>query len=165
MKNILVIGSVGQIGSELTMRLRDIYGSSNVVAGYRKTEPSEELAKSGPLERVDATDPERVVELVKKYKIDTIYNMADLLSAIAEERPQAAWNVGVNGVYNILEIAREHKCAVFFPSSIGAFGLSTPLDNTPQDTIQRPGTMYGVTKVTGELISDYYHKRFGVDTR
>lgn len=165
MKNILVIGSVGQIGSELTMRLRDIYGSSNVVAGYRKTEPSEELAKSGPLERVDATDPERVVELVKKYKIDTIYNMAALLSAVAEERPQAAWNVGVNGVYNILEIAREHKCAVFFPSSIGAFGLSTPLDNTPQDTIQRPGTMYGVTKVTGELISDYYHKRFGVDTR
>ena len=165
MKSILVIGSVGQIGSELTMRLREIYGNNNVVAGYRKTEPSEELANSGPLERVDATDPERIVEIVKKYNIDAIYNMAALLSAVAEEKPQAAWNVGVNGVYNILEIAREYKCAVFFPSSIGAFGSSTPLDNTPQDTIQRPGTMYGVTKVTGELISDYYHKRFGVDTR
>jgi len=165
MKNILIIGSVGQIGSELTMRLREIYGSSNVVAGYRKTEPSRELAESGPLERVDATDPDRVVEVVKKYNIDTIFNLAALLSAVAEERPQAAWNVGVNGVFNVLEIAREHKCAVFFPSSIGAFGLSTPLDNTPQDTIQRPGTMYGVTKVAGELLSDYYFKRFGVDSR
>jgi len=147
------------------MRLREIYGSSNVVAGYRKTEPSRELAESGPLERVDATDPDRVVEVVKKYNIDTIFNLAALLSAVAEERPQAAWNVGVNGVFNVLEIAREHKCAVFFPSSIGAFGLSTPLDNTPQDTIQRPGTMYGVTKVAGELLSDYYFKRFGVDSR
>jgi nucleoside-diphosphate-sugar epimerase len=165
MKNILVIGSVGQIGSELTMRLREIYGNSNVVAGYRKTQPGEELANSGPLERVDATDPDKVVEVVKKYKIDTIYNLAALLSAVAEEKPQAAWNVGVNGVFNVLEIAREHNCAVFFPSSIGAFGLSTPLDNTPQDTIQRPGTMYGVTKVTGELLSDYYFKRFGVDSR
>jgi nucleoside-diphosphate-sugar epimerase len=91
--------------------------------------------------------------------------LAALLSAVAEEKPQAAWNVGVNGVYNVLEIARKNKCAVFFPSSIGAFGSSTPLDNTPQDTIQRPGTMYGVTKVAGELLSDYYFKRFGVDTR
>jgi len=165
MKNILIIGSVGQIGSELTMRLREIYGSDHVVAGYRKTEPSKELAESGPLEKVDATDPAKVVEIVKKYKIDTIYNLAALLSAVAEERPQAAWNVGVNGVYNVLEIAREYGCAVFFPSSIGAFGESTPLDNTPQDTIQRPGTMYGVTKVAGELLSDYYFKRFGVDTR
>ncbi len=165
MKNILVIGSVGQIGSELTMELRKRYGNDNVVAGYRKTQPSQELAESGPLEIVDATDVERIVEVVKKYKIDTTYNLAALLSGVAEKRPQAAWNVGVNGVYNVLEIAREYNCAVFFPSSIGAFGLSTPLDNTPQDTIQRPGTMYGVTKVTGELLSDYYYKRFGVDTR
>ncbi len=165
MKNILVIGSVGQIGSELTMALRQRYGNDHVVAGYRKTQPSQELAESGPLEVVDATDVERMVEIVKKYKIDTIYNLAALLSGVAEKRPQAAWNVGVNGVYNVLEVAREHNCAVFFPSSIGAFGSSTPLDNTPQDTIQRPGTMYGVTKVTGELLSDYYHKRFGVDTR
>ncbi len=165
MKNILVIGSVGQIGSELTMELRKRYGNDHVVAGYRKTQPSKELAESGPLEVVDATNPERIAEVVKKYKIDTIYNLAALLSAVAEKNPQAAWNVGVNGVFNVLEVARENNCAVFFPSSIGAFGLSTPLDNTPQDTIQRPGTMYGVTKVTGELLSDYYFKRFGVDTR
>lgn len=165
MKNILIIGSVGQIGSELTMELRKRYGNDNVVAGYRKTEPSKELAESGPLEMVDATDLEKLHEVVKKYRIDTIYNMAALLSAVAEARPQAAWNVGVNGVFNVLEVAREHGCAVFFPSSIGAFGPSTPLDNTPQDTIQRPNTMYGVTKVTGELLSDYYFKRYGVDTR
>ncbi|MCB2221452.1 MAG: NAD-dependent epimerase/dehydratase family protein [Bacteroidetes bacterium] len=165
MKNILIIGSVGQIGSELTMELRRRYGNDHVVAGYRKTEPSEELANSGPLERVDATDVERLNEVVKKYKIDTIYNLAALLSAVAEAKPQAAWNVGVNGVFNVLEVAREHGCAVFFPSSIGAFGPTTPLDNTPQDTIQRPNTMYGVTKVAGELLSDYYYKRFGVDTR
>jgi nucleoside-diphosphate-sugar epimerase len=161
----LIIGAVGQIGSELTMRLRDVYGSGNVVAGWRSTKPSAELADSGPLERVDATEPERLAEVVRQYKIDTIFNLAALLSAVAEQKPQAAWNVGVNGVYNVLEIARENGCAVFFPSSIGAFGPTTPLDNTPQDTIQRPGTMYGVTKVTGELLSDYYFKRFGVDTR
>jgi nucleoside-diphosphate-sugar epimerase len=165
MKNILVIGSVGQIGSELTMELRRRYGNDHVVAGYRRTQPSQELAESGPLEIVDATDADRIVEIVKKYKIDAIYNLAALLSAVAEKNPQAAWNVGVNGAYNVLEIAREFNCAVFFPSSIGAFGSSTPLDNTPQDTIQRPGTMYGVTKVAAELLSDYYYKRFGVDAR
>ncbi|MBM3436221.1 MAG: NAD-dependent epimerase/dehydratase family protein [Bacteroidetes bacterium] len=165
MKNILIIGSVGQIGSELTLHLRKIYGNDHVVAGFRSSQPSEELANSGPLERVDATDVEKLNEVVKKYKIDTIYNLAALLSAVAEAKPQAAWNVGVNGVYNILEVARLYKCAVFFPSSIGAFGPTTPLDNTPQDTIQRPTTMYGVTKVAGELLSDYYYKRFGVDTR
>ena len=165
MKNILVIGSVGQIGSELTMELRRRYGNDHVVAGYRRTQPSQELAESGPLEIVDATDVDRIVEIVKKYKIDAIYNLAALLSAVAEKNPQAAWNVGVNGAYNVLEIAREFNCAVFFPSSIGAFGSSTPLDNTPQDTIQRPGTMYGVTKVAAELLSDYYYKRFGVDAR
>ncbi|MFO8128923.1 MAG: NAD-dependent epimerase/dehydratase family protein [Bacteroidales bacterium] len=165
MKNILVIGTAGQIGSELTMKLRENYGSTNVVAGYRKTMPSDDVVQSGPLENVDATEPDRILEVVKKYKIDAIYNLAALLSAAAEKNPQAAWNVGVNGVYNVLEIARENNCAVFFPSSIGAFGPTTPLDNTPQDTIQRPGTMYGVTKVSGELLSDYYFKRFGVDTR
>jgi nucleoside-diphosphate-sugar epimerase len=165
MKNILIIGSVGQIGSELTMELRKRYGNNNVVAGIRKTKPSEELANSGPLETVDATDPNRLAEVVKKYKIDTIYNLAAILSAVAEEKPQLGWDVGVNGLYNILEVSREQACAVFTPSSIGAFGSSTPLDNTPQDTIQRPSTMYGVTKVAGELLCDYYFKRFGVDTR
>jgi nucleoside-diphosphate-sugar epimerase len=117
------------------------------------------------MEQVDATDAAKMAEVVKKYKIDTIYNLAALLSAVAEGNPTMAWNVGVGGVFNCLEVARENGCAVFFPSSIGAFGSSTPLDNTPQDTIQRPSTMYGVTKVTGELLSDYYYKKFGVDTR
>ncbi len=165
MKRILVIGSAGQIGSELTMRLREVYGSCNVVAGWHITRPSRELADSGPLEKVDAMNPERMAEVVSKYRIDAIFNLAALLSAVGEQKPQLAWNVGVNGQYNILEVARECGCAVFFPSSIGAFGPTTPLDNTPQNTIQRPRTMYGVTKVTGELLSDYYHKRFGVDSR
>lgn len=165
MKNILIIGTAGQIGSELIMRLREVYGNDHVVGGYRKTVPSKEIMESGPMEKVDATEPDVLAEVVRKYRIDTIYNLAALLSAVAEQKPNAAWNVGVNGVYNVLEVAREFKCAVFFPSSIGAFGPSTPLDDTPQDTIQRPSTMYGVTKVTGELLSDYYFKRFGVDTR
>ncbi len=165
MKNILVIGSVGQIGSELTLELRKRYGNSNVIAGYRSTKPTGELLESGPAEIVDATNMEQITEVVKKYKIDTIYNLAAILSAVGESKPLAAWNVGIGGLMNCLEVAREYNCALFTPSSIGAFGGGTPLDNTPQDTIQRPQTMYGVTKVTGELLSDYYHKRFGVDTR
>ncbi len=165
MKNILVIGSVGQIGSELTLELRKRYGNDNVVAGYRSTKPTGELLESGPAEIVDATNMEQIADVVKKYKIDTIYNLAAILSAVGESKPLAAWNVGIGGLLNCLEISREYNCALFTPSSIGAFGGGTPLDNTPQDTIQRPQTMYGVTKVTGELLSDYYFKRFGVDTR
>lgn len=165
MKNILVIGSVGQIGSELTLELRKRYGNNNVVAGYRSTKPVGELLESGPAEIVDATNIDQITEVVKKYKIDTIYNLAAILSAVGESKPLAAWNVGIGGLMNCLEVSREYNCALFTPSSIGAFGGGTPLDNTPQDTIQRPQTMYGVTKVTGELLSDYYHKRFGVDTR
>ncbi len=165
MKNILVIGSVGQIGSELTLELRKRYGNDNVVAGYRSTQPTGELLESGPAEIVDATNMEQIADVVKKYKIDTIYNLAAILSAVGESKPLAAWNVGIGGLLNCLEISREYNCALFTPSSIGAFGGGTPLDNTPQDTIQRPQTMYGVTKVTGELLSDYYYKRFGVDTR
>lgn len=165
MKKILVTGAVGQIGSELTLSLRDRYGSDNVIAGGRKTEPSEELLNSGPFETVDCTDVEVLSGVVKKYEIDTIYHLAAILSAVAESNPVLAWNVNINGLYNVLEVAREFNCAVFTPSSIGAFGPTTPLDNTPQDTIQRPNTMYGVTKVSGELLCDYYYKRFGVDTR
>ncbi|MGC9470947.1 MAG: L-threonine 3-dehydrogenase [Bacteroidales bacterium] len=165
MKNILVTGSVGQIGSELTLELRKRYGNDHVVAGIRKTLPEGELKESGPYEVADATDPEQITAVVKKYKIDTIFHLAAILSAVAEKYPQRGWDVGVNGLYHVLEIAREYNCALFFPSSIGAFGPATPLDNTPQDTIQRPNTMYGVTKVTGELLCDYYYKRFGVDTR
>jgi nucleoside-diphosphate-sugar epimerase len=165
MARVLVTGAVGQIGSELTLALREKFGSDNVVAGGRKTKPSAELRDSGPFEVVDCTDAKAVDCVVKKYQIGTIYHLAALLSAVAEANPQAAWNVNINGLYNVLEVARENKCAVFVPSSIGAFGLSTPQDGTPQDTIQRPNTMYGVTKVAGELLCDYYHKRFGVDTR
>ena len=165
MQRVLVTGAVGQIGSELTLALRDKCGADNVVAGGRKTKPSPELRDSGPFEVVDCTDINAVAATVKKYKIDTIYHLAALLSAVAEANPQLAWKVNIDGLYNVLEVAREHKCAVFVPSSIGAFGLSTPQDGTPQDTIQRPNTMYGVTKVAGELLCDYYFKRFGVDTR
>ena len=165
MKRVLVTGAVGQIGSELTLALREKHGADNVVAGGRKTQPSPELRDSGPFEVVDCTDVKALEDTVKKYEIDTIYHLAAILSAVAEANPPLAWKVNIDGLYNVLEVAREHKCAVFVPSSIGAFGPSTPPDGTPQDTIQRPNTMYGVTKVSGELLCDYYHKRFGVDTR
>jgi len=165
MKRILVTGSVGQIGSELTMELRRIYGNDNVVAGGNRTKPSGTLRDSGPFEIVNCVDINAVRDVVKKYNIDSILHLAAILSAVAEAKPNLAWDVNINGMYNVLEVAREHNCAVFVPSSIGAFGPTTPLDNTPQDTIQRPNTMYGVTKVSGELLCDYYHKRFGVDTR
>lgn len=165
MERILVTGSVGQIGSELTLALRERYGNDNVVAGGRKTQPREELRNSGPFEIVDCTDTEAVNRVVVKYRIDAIYHLAALLSAVAENNPQLAWQVNVNALVNVLEVAREHDCAVFTPSSIGAFGPSTPADNTPQDTIQRPTSMYGVTKVSGELLCDYYQEKFGVDTR
>lgn len=166
MKNILIIGATGQIGSELTMRLRREYPGGNVVAGYiRGAEPNGILLESGPAEEVDITNAAQIAEAVDKYKVDTIYNLAALLSAVAETRPQLAWKIGVGGLYNTLEVAREKGCAVFTPSSIGSFGKDTPHVRTPQDTIQRPETIYGVTKVTGEMLSDYYARRFGVDTR
>jgi nucleoside-diphosphate-sugar epimerase len=165
MKNILVVGAAGQIGSELTVELRKRYGDTHVVAGIHKTRPSKELLESGPAEVVDVTDKEQLSSAIRKHKIDTIYNLAAILSVVGEAKPLEAWHIGINGLLNVLEVSREHRCAVFTPSSIGAFGASSPLDNTPQDTIQRPQTMYGITKVTGELLSDYYFKRFGVDTR
>ena len=166
MKNILVIGSTGQIGSELTMELRKRYGDSHVVAGYIPSdEPKGELKESGPCAIADVTDPVQLREVVEKYHIDTIYNLAALLSVVAENRPIVAWKIAVDGLGNILEIAREHNCAVFTPSSIAAFGSSTPRVKTPQDTIQRPSTIYGITKVSSELLSDYYFKKYGVDTR
>lgn len=166
MKNILVVGATGQIGSELTMELRKRYGNEHVVAGYIASAPPQgELRDSGPAELADVTDKEMISAVVEKYKIDTIYNLAALLSVVAESKPMLAWNIGINGLLNILEIAREHNCAVFTPSSIGSFGPSTPHVKTPQDTVQRPTTMYGVTKVTTELVSDYYFHKYGVDTR
>ncbi|MDD4514525.1 NAD-dependent epimerase/dehydratase family protein [Massilibacteroides sp.] len=165
MKNVLVIGATGQIGSELTMELRKRY-NGNIVAGYIPgAEPKGELLESGPSAVVDITNDQQIAETVSKYNIDTIYNLAALLSAVAESKPQLAWKIGMGGLFNVLEVAREKNCAVFTPSSIGVFGNNTPKDKTPQDTIRNPRTMYGVTKVSGELLSDYYFIRFGVDTR
>ncbi len=166
MQNTLVTGAVGQIGSELTMELRHRYGNDNVVATGHRTKPSEKLRQSGPFEFIDVTRRETVEEVVKKYDIDTIYHLAAILSAVGEEKPQLAWDVNINGLYNVLEIAQERKMTrVFCPSSIAAFGPETPRDNTPQETVLRPTTMYGVTKVAGELLCDYYFHRFGLDVR
>ena len=165
MKNVLVIGSTGQIGSELTMKLRSIYGG-NIVAGYIPgAEPKGELLESGPSAIVEIKNEQQIAETESKYNIDTIYNLAALLSAVAEAKPQLAWKIGMGGLFNVLEVAREMHCAVFTPSSIGVFGNYTPIVKTPHDTIRNPRTMYGVTKVSGELLSDYYNIRFGVDTR
>ena len=166
MKNILVIGSTGQIGSELTAELRKRYGGSHVVAGFIKgCEPKGTLADGGPMEEADVTNGEAINDVVEKYHIDTIYNLAALLSVVAESKPRLAWHVGIDGLWNVLEVAHQHQCAVFTPSSIGSFGLETPHDMTPQDTIQRPRTIYGVSKVTTELLSDWYFHKYGVDTR
>jgi len=164
MKKILIIGAGGQIGSELTHKLRNEYGNNNVVCSDLR-QLQGEVYESGPVEVIDSTKAQVIADTVKKYEIDTIYNLAAILSAKAEQNPMLGWNVGIGSLVNCLEVARENHCAVFTPSSIGAFGPSTPHDMTPQDTIQRPTTIYGVTKVTGELLSDYYFTRFGVDTR
>jgi len=165
MQKILITGALGQIGSELTMVLRQKYGDRNVIATDIRSKVDDVIIESGPFEIVDCTERNKMGEVVNKYKVDTIFHLAAILSAVAEEKPQFAWNVNMIGLYNTLEVARESRCSVFTPSSIGAFGPSTPVNNTPQDTIQRPQTMYGVTKVAGELLCDYYFKRFGVDTR
>jgi nucleoside-diphosphate-sugar epimerase len=164
MKKILITGALGQIGSELTLTLRDIYGTDNVVATDIRKNDSE-AANNGPFEILDVMDGQKMVDLSKKYEVDTIIHMAALLSATAEAKPVFAWNLNMGGLMNALETARELNCQFFTPSSIGAFGPTTPKDNTPQDTIQRPTTMYGVNKVAGELLADYYYHKYGVDTR
>lgn len=165
MKKILVTGSLGQIGSELVTHLRNMYGNDNVVATDIRKVEGNAVVEGGPFETLDVLEAQKMSDLVKKYNCDTIIHLAALLSAVAEAKPKLAWDINMGGLCNALEVARENKCAFFTPSSIGAFGPGTPKDHTPQDTIQRPGTMYGVTKVSGELLCDYYYKKFGVDTR
>jgi len=165
MRRILVTGALGQIGSELVRALRSRYGRDDVIASDIRVTSAADTERWEPFEIVDCTERRQIQETVQRHRIDTIFHLASLLSATAEERPHLAWNVNMGGLYQVLEVARENQCAVFFPSSIGAFGPSTPRIDTPQDTVQRPTTIYGVTKVAGELLCDYYHSRFGVDTR
>ncbi|MET3847670.1 L-threonine 3-dehydrogenase [Paenibacillus sp. OAE614] len=164
MKRILVTGALGQIGSELVAKLREIYGNDAVVATDLRSS-AHEITRTGPFELLDVTNDKAMHEIAKRYQVDTIIHLAALLSATAEEKPLLAWNLNMGGLMNALEVAREMKCQFFTPSSIGAFGPSTPKDNTPQDTIQRPNTMYGVNKVSGELLCDYYFHKYGLDTR
>ena len=164
MKRIIITGAGGQIGIELTTTLREIYGVENVLPTDIK-EPTHEALAGKPFETLDVRDHARMVEIVKDFQPDTIMHMAALLSATCERDPFLAWDINMHGLVNALEVAREFKLKFFAPSSIAAFGDSTPKDNTPQVTIQRPNTMYGVTKVSAELLCDYYHTKFGVDTR
>lgn len=161
MEKIIVTGALGQIGSELVGKLRSMYGEDNVLA----TDIRKEQGQAGPFELLDVTDAQRMHDLAKDFKADTMIHMAALLSATAEKNPVFAWNLNMGGLMNALEVSRELNLQFFTPSSIGAFGPSTPKNNTPQDTLQRPTTMYGVNKVAGELLCDYYHERFGLDTR
>ena len=165
MRRILITGATGQIGSELTRSLRAKYGGDNVIAAGHRREPSQDAIDTGPHIRLDVRDREALHEVVVKNNVDAIFHLASLLSATAEEQPNLAWDVNMNGLLNVLDAAREHQCSVFFPSSIGAFGPLTPAENTPQDTIQHPSTMYGITKVSGELLCNYYYHRYGGDTR
>ncbi len=165
MGKVLVTGALGQIGAELVPALRARHGADNVVAsGWRRREVAS-VVDGGPFEIVDCTRPGDIEAAVERHGIETIYHMPAFLSVLGEARPEEAWALNLGGYANALEAARRHGCAVFFPSSIGAFGPGTPLRHTPQDTIQRPNTIYGVSKVAGELLGDYYHARFGLDTR
>ena len=163
MKRILIIGAGGQIGSELTVYLRKIYGDRNVVATDMRE--CKALGEAGPFEVLNALDATAMASVVARYHIDTIFNLVALLSAVGERNPQMAWNVNMGALNNSLEVARQHHCALFTPSSIGAFGPSSPKDKTPQDTIMQPTTIYGICKVTGEMLGNYYHHKYGVDTR
>jgi nucleoside-diphosphate-sugar epimerase len=164
MKKVLVTGALGQIGSELTLKMREIYGGDNIIAtDIRRTES--DVVQSGPFETLDVTEEKAIFNIAKKYEVDTIIHLAALLSATAEKKPLLAWHLNMGGLVNALEAARELNCQLFTPSSIGAFGPTTPKNLTPQDIIQRPTTMYGVNKVSGELLCDYYYYKFRVDTR
>ena len=166
MEKILVTGSAGQIGSELVIALRKKYGNENVIATGRKTMPPKEITDNGPFEIVDATDKESFKAIIKKYNIKIIYHLVGILSAVGEKNPNAAWKVNMDSLKNVLDIAVESNIKrIFWPSSIAAFGKTSPKKDTPQSTILEPNTMYGVTKVAGELLCNYYHEKYGLDVR
>lgn len=164
MKKILITGSLGQIGSELTLKLRKEYGEDNVISTDIR-EVNNEITKDGIFEILDVLDGDKIFEISKKYNVDTIIHLAALLSANGEKNPKNTWDINMGSVLNCLEVSRELNLKLFVPSSIAVFGNNTPKDNTPQNTIMRPNTMYGVTKVSGEMLCDYYFQKFGVDTR
>jgi nucleoside-diphosphate-sugar epimerase len=164
-KGVLVIGAAGQIGTELVMALRQQHGPSNVVACDIKT-ASDEVKMSGPFEQLDVLDKARLHELVRQYNVSEIYLLAALLSATAEQKVMSAWKLNMDGLFNVLELAREgHISKIYWPSSIAIFGPSTPKVNTPQQTIAEPSTVYGISKLAGERWCEYYFSRYGVDVR
>ena len=166
MKRILLTGAAGQIGTELLPALRARYGAESVVATDVRPRPEHAAFAGGPYELLDITDRKAVEALLDKYKVDAIFHLAALLSATGEQNPQLCWRVNMDGLYLILEIGRERGLSrVVYPSSIAVFGPETPRDNTPQETVLKPRTMYGVTKVAGELLGDYYFRKFGLDCR
>ena len=166
MRRILVIGSCGQIGSELVPALRKKYGNDNVIATGRRTPPPKILKEGGPFIYLDALEIDALKRVLYEYEIDTIFHMVSILSATGEKMPQTAWDINMNGLINVLETSRSYKIKnVIWPSSIAAFGPTTPRDNTPNITVLQPTTMYGITKVAGELLAEYYYKKYGLDTR
>jgi nucleoside-diphosphate-sugar epimerase len=164
-ETILIIGASGQIGNELTQELRVIYGNSNVIASDIR-EGGEEMMTSGPFEIIDATDKEAVLKVVKKYNVSQVYLLAAMLSVTAEQFPKKAWDLNMNSLLGVLDLAKEkHINQVFWPSSIAVFGPTTPKENTPQKTIMEPSTVYGISKLAGEFWCNYYHEKYGVDVR
>lgn len=166
MTKILVTGALGQIGTELVPFLREKYSTNKVIASARRIKDgSENIVETGPFELLDITGRDSIAAVVKGHRVNSIYHLASLLSATGEDNPQSLWEVNMNGLINILEVARAYNCSIFFPSSIAVFGPDSPKDKTPQDTVTRPTSIYGISKISGELLCDYYHKKYGMDIR
>ncbi len=162
---ILVLGASGQIGTELTQKLREVYGETNVIASDIR-EGNAEMMASGPFEIIDATCKETILSVVQKYNVNQVYLLAAMLSAIAEKFSQKAWDLNMSSLLAVLDLAKEkHIQQVYWPSSIAVFGSSTPKNNTPQQTIMEPSTVYGISKISGEFWCNYYHQKYGVDVR
>ena len=165
MKKVLITGAMGQIGTELVPYLRSLYGAENVIASGRRIHEECPFINEGPFELLDITKPADITRVIKKYNIESVYHLASLLSATGEQDPQLLWEINMNGLVNILEAVKEANCTLFFPSSIAVFGPNAPRVKTPQDALTRPTSIYGVSKVAGELLCDYYHLKYNLDLR